>query len=64
MAVQRTAKGAGKVALPVAPTGALWARLGNRGSATVRVRVTYTPITPGAVVAASRSKQITLIKSQ
>lgn len=61
--VRRTAKGAGEVGLTIAPSGPILARLGNRGRVTVRVRVTYTPTTPGTVVAASRSKQITLFKS-
>jgi hypothetical protein len=63
-AVLRIARGAGEVVLPIAPDGATWAELGNRGKARVKVRVTYTPTTPGAAMPASRSKRITLVRSQ
>jgi DNA-binding beta-propeller fold protein YncE len=62
--VSRTAKGAGDVVLPIAPTGPLWAQLGTHGKATVKVRVTYTPTTPGLATPASRSRRITLIRNR
>lgn len=62
--VSRTAKGAGDVVLPIAPTGPLWAQLGIHEKARVKVRVTYTPTTPGLVTPASRSRRITLIRSR
>lgn len=62
--VSRIAKGAGDVALPIAPTGPLWAQLGNHEKAKVEVRVTYTPTTPGLVTPASRSRRITLVRSR
>jgi DNA-binding beta-propeller fold protein YncE len=63
-AVHRTAKGAGSVVLPIAPDGRLWAQLGIHGRARVKVRITYTPTTPGVVTPASRSKRITLVKNR
>lgn len=59
-AVHRIAKGAGDVVVPVAPDGSTWAKLLTRGRATIEIRVTYTPTTPGSAVPASRSRRITL----
>lgn len=62
--VSRKAKGAGDVVLPITPTGTLWADLGIHEKARVKVRVTYTPTTPGLVTPSSRSTRITLVRSR
>lgn len=59
---RRVAKGAGMTALPVIPNEETRAKLETSGSAAVRVQVTYTPTTPGASLAATRSKRVTLIQ--
>jgi DNA-binding beta-propeller fold protein YncE len=57
----RTAKRAGELGLPVTPTAATRRRLEETGRATVTVRVTYRPTTPGASLTGTRSKRVGLV---
>lgn len=57
----RTAKRAGDLGLPVTPNAATRRRLEKTGRATVTVRVTYRPTTPGAPLTGTRSKRVGLV---